>query len=136
MSNETTTACIWGTTGRIAVSLGKVKSDSRVLVLGGKICLWNLCPSISYLKRFKGSGGIGIYTVQFAKKKGAFVASTSTQEDMLKKLGVDKVINCKEVNWWELEGFQKNPFGTIIDVQGTYFYKASINKVIKSRKDV
>ena len=74
--------------------------------------------------------------MQFAKKKGAFVASTSTQEDMLKKLGVDKVINCKEVNWWELEGFQKNPFGTIIDVQGTYFYKASINKVIKSRKDV
>ena len=55
---------------------------------------------------------------------------------MLKKLGVDKVINCKEVNWWELEGFQKNPFDTIIDVQGTYFYKASINKVIKSRKDV
>ena len=95
-----------------------------------------MCPSISYLKRFKGSGGVGTYAVQFANKKGAFVAATSTQEDMLKKLGVDKVINYKEVNWWELEGFQKNPFDTIIDVWGTSFYKASINKIIKSRKDV
>lgn len=39
MSNQTAAACIWGTTGRMAVSLGKVKSDSRVLVLGGKVCL-------------------------------------------------------------------------------------------------
>jgi len=54
---------------------------------------------------------------------------------MLKKLRVHKVINYKEVNWWELEGFQKNPFDTIIDVRGTSFYKASINTVIKSRKD-
>ena len=48
---------------------------------------------------------------------------------MLKKLDVDKVINYKEVNWWVLEGFQKNPFDTIIDVRGTSFYKASINRV-------
>jgi len=52
-----------------------------------------LCPSISYLKRFKGSGGVGTYAVQSAKKKGAFIAAISTQEDMLKKLGIDKVIN-------------------------------------------
>jgi len=116
MSNQTAAACIWGTTGRMAVSLGKVKSDSRVLVLGG-------------------SGGVGTYAVQFAKKKGAFVAATSTQENMLKRLGVDKVINYKEVNWWELEDFKKNPFDTIIDVRGCSFYKAATNKVIKSRKD-
>ena len=44
-----------------------------------------------------GSGGVGTYTVQFAKQKGAHViATTSRNEELLESLGVDQVVNYKE----------------------------------------
>lgn len=46
-----------------------------------------------------GSGGVGTYTVQFAKQRGAHViATTSRNEDLLESLGVDQVVNYKEVD--------------------------------------
>lgn len=44
-----------------------------------------------------GSGGVGSYTVQFAKQNGAHViATTSRNEELLESLGVDQVVNYKE----------------------------------------
>lgn len=46
-----------------------------------------------------GSGGVGTYTVQFAKQNDAHViATTSRNEELLKSLGVDEVVNYKEVD--------------------------------------
>lgn len=44
-----------------------------------------------------GSGGVGTYTVQFAKQNGAHViATTSRNEELLASLGADQVVNYKE----------------------------------------
>ncbi|MHA6253114.1 NADP-dependent oxidoreductase [Oceanobacillus sp. CAU 1775] len=44
-----------------------------------------------------GSGGVGSYTVQFAKQNGAnVIATTSRNEELLESLGVNQVVNYKE----------------------------------------
>ncbi|WP_164218641.1 NADP-dependent oxidoreductase [Virgibacillus sp. YIM 98842] len=44
-----------------------------------------------------GSGGVGTYTVQFAKQNGAHViATTSRNEELLQSLGADEVVNYKK----------------------------------------
>ncbi|MEC5423602.1 NADP-dependent oxidoreductase [Virgibacillus sp. C22-A2] len=44
-----------------------------------------------------GSGGVGTYTVQFAKQNGAHViATTSRNKELLESLAVDQVVNYKE----------------------------------------
>lgn len=44
-----------------------------------------------------GTGGVGTYTVQFAKQNGAHViATTSRNEELLESLGIDQVVNYKE----------------------------------------
>lgn len=46
-----------------------------------------------------GSGGVGTYAVQFAKQNGAkVIATTSRNEELLESLGVDQVVNYKEVD--------------------------------------
>lgn len=46
-----------------------------------------------------GSGGVGTYTVQFAKQNVAHViATTSRNEKLLESLGVDEVVNYKKVD--------------------------------------
>jgi len=99
-----------------AWKIAKVKAGERVLIIGG-------------------SGGMGSTLVQFTKNAGAFVASTSTQTEMLKDLGVDRPINYTEENWWELEEFKNNPFDVIIDcAEGrTAFHKCRESKVLKRK---
>jgi len=85
---------------------GNVKAGDRVLVLGG-------------------SGGVGTCVVQLAKHFGAsFVAATSTQEDLVKELGADVVINYQLKNWWSPEvvdqSFEGKPFDVIFDCAEGY----------------
>lgn len=76
-----------------------IKKNDRVLVLGG-------------------SGGVGTFFCQYAKLQGAsFLATTSTQSELLKSLGVDRVIDYRTENWWELEPeFQEQPFDLVVDL--------------------
>lgn len=80
------------------VDRATIRQGDRVLVLGG-------------------SGGVGTILLQLLRAKGAsYVASTSTDIDLLNVLGVDKAIHYKETNWWEIQEFIDSPFDVIIDV--------------------
>lgn len=78
-----------------------VKPGFRVLILGG-------------------SGGVGTYFIQLAKKYGAgYVACTSTTDKnwLLPALGADKVINYENECWWEdKELLWRGPFDLIVDL--------------------
>lgn len=77
-----------------------VQEGQRVLVLGG-------------------SGGVSTFFVQLARNAGAsYIACTSTQEDLLVSLGVDRVIDYRTQNWWEIPEFVSNPFDVILDTVG------------------
>lgn len=83
--------------GMLAVEDADVKEGERVLVLGG-------------------SGAVGTMAIQFARNKGAaFIAATSTDEDLVKSLGADVVVNYRERNWWEVPEWKKEPFDVVID---------------------
>ena len=71
------------------VEISKVKHGDRILVLGG-------------------GGGLGSFVIQMARAAGAsFIAATSTDEELMKRLNVDRFIHYKNENWWEVEEFQK-----------------------------
>ena len=77
-----------------------VKPDDRVLVLGG-------------------GGGVGNFFLQMAKANGAgYVVCTTTtdKEWLMPTLGVDKVVNYQETNWWEDEGVCGVSFDVIVDL--------------------
>jgi NADPH:quinone reductase-like Zn-dependent oxidoreductase len=77
-----------------------VQSGNRVLVLGG-------------------SGGVGTFFVQFAKLSGAsYIACTSTQQELLYSLGVDRVLDYTHENWWEQEEYVQQAFDIILDTVG------------------
>lgn len=98
------------------VEQADVKSGDRVLVLGG-------------------SGGVGSCVVQFARRFGAsYIAATSTANAMLTNLGVDKVINYKEVDWWTIPEFQSNKFDVIIDCAEGAKAWGVCDQVLKTRK--
>lgn len=76
-----------------------ITEGSRILILGG-------------------SGGVGMFLIQFAKlAKASFIATTSTeQESRLHALGAHKVIDYRQVNWWEIPEFEDAPFDVIFDL--------------------
>mmetsp|Transcript_16772 Transcript_16772/g.43389 ORF Transcript_16772/g.43389 Transcript_16772/m.43389 type:complete len:324 (-) Transcript_16772:201-1172(-) len=79
------------------IAADMIKKGDRVLVLGG-------------------AGGVGSHLVQLARHAGAsFVAATSTQAEMLTKLGVDRVIDYRSERWWELDEFVEQPFTVVFD---------------------
>lgn len=69
-----------------------------------------------------GSGGVGCFLIQLLKARGAsFIATTSTQRDIMLSLGADVVINYKEVNWFESSELQNGKqFDLIIDLAVGY----------------
>lgn len=78
----------------------RVTAGERVMVLGG-------------------SGGVGTALVQLLKCSGvSFIASTSTDEPLMKSLGVDAVIDYRTTKWWEIPEFQKQPFDLVVDCVG------------------
>lgn len=77
-----------------------IKPNDRVLLLGA-------------------SGGVGTFLCQYAKRfqKCGFLAATTTQTDLATRLGVDRVIDYRKDNWWELQSeFQDEPFDIVIDL--------------------
>lgn len=84
----------------LTVRKARIKAGDRVMLLGG-------------------SGGVGTSLVQLLKDAGAsFVATTSTDEPLMRSLGADVVVNYRETNWWEMEDFKKEPFDVVIDCVG------------------
>jgi len=95
-------------------------STSRILILGG-------------------SGGVGSAAIQMAKRhnKASFIATTSTQAEMCKSLGADRVIDYRQENWWEIKEFQneQQKFDVIIDTVGGGNYVDKAEHVLKGRKE-
>lgn len=85
-----------------------IRRGDRVLILGG-------------------AGGVGAHLVQLAKHRGAeHVAATSTQEEMLTKLGADRVIDYRTQRWWELPEYVARPFTVVFDcVAGKHAWRTA-----------
>lgn len=98
------------------VTRAKVKEGDRVLVLGG-------------------SGGVGTLIVQLLNNKNcSYVAATSTNEDLMKELGVDMVIDYTKGNWYEEKDWQTSKFDCIIDCAVGVRAWNSCNSVLKNRR--
>lgn len=63
-----------------------------------------------------GAGGVGVFAIQIAKSFGAYVATTASKknEEFLKSLGADKVINYQEEDFSEI----LNEFDIVLDSMG------------------
>lgn len=92
----------------------KIHEGDRVLVLGG-------------------SGGLGTILVQLLKNANcSYVAATSTDEKLMKELGVDKVVDYTKENFYDIPEWQTNKFDCIMDCAvGVQAWK-SCSKVLKS----
>lgn len=93
----------------------RVKPGDRVLVLGG-------------------SGSVGTTLVQLLKgvSGAAYVAATSTQEELLTDLGCDDVIDYRKDDVWSLQQYLEDPFDVVIDLAGGGWAKAKQAAVVKS----
>lgn len=96
-----------------------IKCNDRVLLLGA-------------------SGGLGTFMCQYIKLQGAsFLAATTTQPALARSLGVDRVIDYRTENWWELEPeFQEQPFDVVVDLvngQNWQLGGCSGTKVLKGK---
>lgn len=103
-------------TARNAV-MDYVKEGDRVMILGG-------------------SGGVGSAAISIAKRqaKASLVVTTSTQSQMCRDLGADRVINYQIEDWWKIEEYARDKFDVIIDtVGGGNFYGRAPN-VLKTGK--
>ncbi|KAL3903937.1 MAG: hypothetical protein SGARI_005152 [Bacillariaceae sp.] len=90
-----------------------VSKDDRVLLLGA-------------------SGGVGTFLCQYIKLQGAsYLAATTTQQDLAKSLGVDRIIDYRSENWWELQDLE-HPFDMVIDLNWEHAKRAN-NKILKRR---
>lgn len=78
-------------------------AGDRVLVLGG-------------------SGGVGCFLIQLLKARNAsFIATTSTQRELMLSLGADMVINYQNENWFENHHLLKSEqFDLIVDLAVGY----------------
>eukprot|EP00563_Minutocellus_polymorphus_P018579 CAMPEP_0197715630 /NCGR_PEP_ID=MMETSP1434-20131217/753_1 /TAXON_ID=265543 /ORGANISM="Minutocellus polymorphus, Strain CCMP3303" /LENGTH=348 /DNA_ID=CAMNT_0043299803 /DNA_START=45 /DNA_END=1091 /DNA_ORIENTATION=+ len=97
-----------------------VKPGDRVLILGG-------------------SGGCGTFLIQMAKNKGAsYIATTSSDSELVKSLGADECINYHKEKFWQITKFKEDPFDIIIDLGvGRYeaYSMAKNSGVLKAGKD-
>lgn len=81
----------------LAVKKVELSEGARVLILGG-------------------GGGLGTALIQLARHYGAsFVACTSTQNESLRELGADLVVDYKTETWWKHPDFKSSPFDVIFD---------------------
>jgi len=103
---------------KLIVELAGVVRDQRVLVIGA-------------------SGGLGVFLVQLLRDSGvAYQAAISTQDDLLRSLGVDLVLpNATE--WWAWPAFEAEPLDVIFDCVGGegQWARAQAGRVLKRRGD-
>lgn len=75
--------------------------------------------------------------VQLARLSGAsFVAATSTDKALLTSLRVDRAIDYRKENWWELEEFLTSPLDVVVEVtsggqRGAAWHRARTGRVVK-----
>eukprot|EP00545_Synedropsis_sp_CCMP1620_P011832 CAMPEP_0119012636 /NCGR_PEP_ID=MMETSP1176-20130426/7108_1 /TAXON_ID=265551 /ORGANISM="Synedropsis recta cf, Strain CCMP1620" /LENGTH=348 /DNA_ID=CAMNT_0006965633 /DNA_START=90 /DNA_END=1136 /DNA_ORIENTATION=- len=100
----------------LVLNKANIQESERVLLLGG-------------------SGGLGTLLVQMLKtKKVSYLATTSTDEALMKELGADKVVDYTKKNWWELKDWKNEKFDCIIDVaEGKRGWKNASNVLKKGR---
>jgi len=83
-----------------------------------------------------GSGGVGCFLIQLLKARGAsFIATTSSQRELMLSLGADVVINYQNENWFENSDLLKGrQFDLIIDLAVGYdaWQKARHSKLLKT----
>ncbi|WP_099157592.1 NADP-dependent oxidoreductase [Virgibacillus ndiopensis] len=104
--------------------------DAAAVPLAG-LTAWQCLVDFSELKPgdnvliHAGSGGVGSFAIQIAKRFGAYVASTASEKnkDLLTKLGVDKFINYRE------EDFENvlQDFDIVLDTLGGEVQEKSFN---------
>ena len=65
-----------------------------------------------------GSGGVGCFLIQLLRSHGAaFIATTSTQRELMLSLGADMVINYQNENWFDKNDLlESEKFDLIIDL--------------------
>eukprot|EP00178_Gracilaria_changii_P023392 TRINITY_DN70832_c0_g1_i1.p1 TRINITY_DN70832_c0_g1~~TRINITY_DN70832_c0_g1_i1.p1 ORF type:complete len:355 (-),score=64.63 TRINITY_DN70832_c0_g1_i1:365-1429(-) len=81
----------------LALEDARVRSGDRVLVLGG-------------------SGGVGTSLIQLLRGANvSHIVTTSTDIELCTKLGADRVVNYREVHWWEAPEITEQPFDVVID---------------------
>ncbi|NBI29288.1 NADP-dependent oxidoreductase [Chengkuizengella marina] len=75
-----------------------------------------------------GAGGVGTFAIQFAKSKGAYVATTTSEKNVqfVKQLGADEVINYKTTDFSEV----LSEYDIVLDTLGGDIQEKSI-KVLK-----
>lgn len=87
-------------TAMLILRRARITAGARVMVLGG-------------------SGGVGTALVQLVKRAGAsFIATTSTDEPLMRSLGADMVIDYRTTKWWEETEFKEQPFDLVVDCVG------------------
>jgi len=75
-----------------------IKKDDRVLVIGG-------------------SGGVGTTVIQEARLRGAsYIAVVSTDDKLMRDLGVDKTIDYRKDKWADVQEWQDKKFDVIVDL--------------------
>ncbi|GMH63584.1 hypothetical protein TL16_g03753 [Triparma laevis f. inornata] len=80
---------------------------------------------------FGGSGGVGSFAIQIAKALGASeVVTTSTNEDLCKSLGADRVINYR--NEVASEVLKAKDYDVVFDTVGGYGHYEQGKKLLKS----
>eukprot|EP00560_Eucampia_antarctica_P006305 CAMPEP_0197823178 /NCGR_PEP_ID=MMETSP1437-20131217/495_1 /TAXON_ID=49252 ORGANISM="Eucampia antarctica, Strain CCMP1452" /NCGR_SAMPLE_ID=MMETSP1437 /ASSEMBLY_ACC=CAM_ASM_001096 /LENGTH=347 /DNA_ID=CAMNT_0043422195 /DNA_START=85 /DNA_END=1128 /DNA_ORIENTATION=+ len=83
---------------KLILDRAQIKKGDRVLVLGG-------------------SGGVGTTVIQVARLRGAsYVAAVSTDDVLMRELGVDKTIDYRKENWYDVKEWQDTKFDVIIDL--------------------
>jgi NADPH:quinone reductase-like Zn-dependent oxidoreductase len=96
-----------------------MKPNDRVLVIGG-------------------SGAVGSSVIQYAKlDKARFIAAVSTQEDLCRSLGADKIIDYRKNKWWKMPEFHENDtkFDVVFDlVNGDNWIKGGCSGKAVKRK--
>lgn len=79
----------------------------------------------------RGSGGFGVFLVQLLKYYGAgYVATTSTQRELMIGLGADRVIDYTTEDWWTME--LEEQFDVIIDCVGNPSWARVHSGILKS----
>lgn len=68
-----------------------------------------------------GAGGVGVHMVQLLKQFGAsYVATISTQEDLMMELGADRNVDYTKEKWSEIDDFHgDNRFDLVMDLWGS-----------------
>ena len=107
--------------------------EAAALPLAGVSALQGLVDHIRLSNRQKilihgGAGGIGTFAIQIAKYLGAYVATTvsANDEEYVKKLGADEVINYKTQHFEDL----LQDYDAVLDTVGGDTYEKSF-KILK-----